>query len=97
MEIMKATTACAKTIEAIEAKRMRMINMINARIIASISEGQFECNFQVDSPAIQDGLFDYLTSLGYAVNFIPNVRNGEIYYDPDSRIMNISWEDTINE
>lgn len=95
MEIMKATTARAKTIEAIEAKRLRMINMIDARIIASVSAGQFECNFQVDSPAIQDGLFDYLTSLGYTVNFMPNEKNGKKYYDPDSRIMNVSWEDAI--
>ena len=92
MEIMNATIARAKTIEAIEAKRMRMINMIDARIIASVSAGQFECNFQVDSPAIQDGLFDYLTSLGYTVKFMPN---GKKYYDPDSRIMNVSWEDAI--
>lgn len=92
MEIMKAATARAKTIEAIEAKRLRMINMIDARIIASVSAGQFECNFQVDSPAIQDGLFDYLTSLGYAVKFMPNEKK---YYDPDSRIMNVSWEDAI--
>lgn len=95
MEVMKATTARAKTIEAIEAKRMRMINMIDARIIASVSSGQFECNFQVDSPAIQDGLFDYLTSLGYVVKFMPNEKNGKKYYDPDSRIMNVSWEDAI--
>lgn len=95
MEVMKATTAHAKTIEAIEAKRMRMINTIDARIIASVSSGQFECNFQVDSPAVQDGLFDYLTSLGYTVKFMPNEKNGKKYYDPDSRIMNVSWEDAV--
>lgn len=95
MEVMNATIARAKTIEAIEVKRKRMIDMIDARIIASVSAGQFECNFQIDSPAIQDELFDYLTSLGYAVKFMPNEKNGKKYYDPDSRIMNVSWEDAI--
>ena len=94
MEIMKATTARAKTVEAIEAKRMRMINMIDARIIASVSAGQFECNFVIDSPAIQDGLFDYLTSLGYAVNFSQTEKN-RLKNGPDSRIMTVSWEDAI--
>jgi hypothetical protein len=95
MEVMKATTARAKTIEAIEAKRRRMVDMIDARITASVAAGKFECNFLVDSPAIQDGLFDYLTSLGYAVKFMPNEKNGKKYYDPNSRIMNVSWEDAI--
>jgi hypothetical protein len=95
MEVMKATTARAKTIEAIEAKRRRMIDMIDARITASVAAGKFECNFLVDSPAIQDGLFDYLTSLGYAVKFMPHVRNGEKYYDSDSRIINVSWEEAV--
>lgn len=94
MEIMKATTARAKTIEAIEAKRMRMINMIDARIIASVSLGQFECNFVIDSPAVQDGLFDYLTSLGYAVHFSQTEKNC-LKNGPDSRIMTISWENDI--
>ena len=75
MEVMKATTARAKTIEAIEAKRRRMIDMIDARITASVAAGKFECNFVIDSPAIQDGLFDYLTSLGYAVYFSQTDKN----------------------
>ena len=95
MEVMKATTARAKTIEAIEDKRRRMIDMIDARITASVAAGEFECNFLVDSPAIQDELFDYLTSLGYAVKFMPNEKNGKKYYDPNSRIMNVSWEDAV--
>lgn len=94
MEIMKATTARAKTIEAIEAKRRRMIDMIDARITASVAAGKFECNFLIDSPAIQDGLFDYLTSLGYAVHFSQTEKN-RLKNGPDSRIMNVSWEDAI--
>ena len=94
MEVMKATTAHAKTIEAIEAKRRRMIDMIDARITASVAAGKFECNFLVDSPAIQDGLFDYLTSLGYAVHFSPAGKQHILEY-PESRVMTISWEDAV--
>ena len=94
MEVMKATTARTKTIEAIEAKRRRMIDMIDARITASVAAGKFECNFLVDSPAIQDGLFDYLTSLGYVVHFSQTDKN-RLKNGPDSRIMNVSWEDAI--
>lgn len=94
MEVMKATIARAKTTEAIEAKRRRMIDMIDARITASVAAGKFECNFLVDSPAIQDGLFDYLTSLGYAVHFSQTEKN-RLKNGHDSRIMNVSWEDAI--
>lgn len=93
MEIMKAAVAHRKTIKAIEAARARIINQIDGRIIASIAAGRFECDFQVSSPAVQDELFDYLTSLGYAVKFKPDEANNERF--PDSRIMNVSWEDAI--
>lgn len=95
MEIMKATTARIMTIKSIEAKRTRLLENMNSRILATISAGQFECNFRVDSPVLQNELFDYFTSLGYDVKFMPNEENGKKYYDPDSRIMNISWEDAI--
>ena len=88
MEIMKAITARKMTVDAIEAKRARMLDIINTRILTNISLGEFECDFIIDSPAIQDGLFDYFTSLGYEVYFSP-IPNS------DSRIMNISWEDAI--
>jgi len=92
MEIMKATTARIMTVKAIEAKRSRLLETMNSRILATISAGQFECNFRVDSPVLQDELFDYFTSLGYNVKFTSNEKK---YYDPDSRIMTISWEDAI--
>lgn len=90
MEVMKATTARDKTIKAIQAKRECLLKKIDARITATISKGQFKCNFMIDSPTLQDELFDSLTSLGYAVHFssLPN---------SDSRIMIVSWEDTNNE
>lgn len=88
MEIMNAFTARTKTIDAIQAKYEYLLKKIDARITATISKGQFECVFVIDSPAIQDRLFDYFTSLGYAVHFSP-VANS------DSRIMTISWEDAI--
>ena len=94
MEVMKATTARAKTIEAIEAKRRRMVDMIDARITASVAAGKFECNFLVDSPAIQDGLFDYLTSRGYSVRFSGNEKD-ILKYGTECRTMNVSWEDAI--
>ena len=93
MEIMQATTARKMTVKAIEEKRARMLDMMNTRISTNISLGKFECDFIIDSPAVQDELFDYFTSLGYTVKFMPNEKNGKKYYDPDSRIMNISWED----
>ena len=92
MGIMKATTAHAKTIEAIEAKRMRMISMVDARIIGSVSAGKFECNFLIDSPALQDELFNYLTSLGYKVRFSWTGKQ-HVLEHPDSRVMTVSWED----
>ena len=95
MEIMKATTARIMTVKTIETKRAHLLETMNSRILATISAGQFECNFRVDSPVLQDELFDHFTSLGYAVKFMPNEKNGKKYYDPDSRIMNISWEDAI--
>lgn len=88
MEIMKATTARIMTVKAIEAKRARLLDTMNTRIINNISLGKFECNFRIDSPMLQDELFDHFTSLGYAVHFSP-ISNS------DSRIMNISWEDAI--
>lgn len=94
MEVMKATTARKMTIDAIEAKRARMLDMMNTRILTNISLGKFECDFIVDSPAIQDGLFDYFTSLGYAVRFSQTKKNC-LKNGPDSRIMNVSWEDAI--
>ena len=94
MEVMKATIAREKTIEAIEAKRAHMLNMINTRIMTNISLGKFECDFLIDSPTIQDGLFDYFTSLGYAVHFSPAGKQ-HILKCPDSRVMIVSWEDAI--
>ena len=85
---MKATTARKMTVKAIEEKRARMLDMMNNRIMTNISLGKFECDFVIDSPALQDELFDSLTSLGYAVHFSP-ISNS------DSRIMNVSWEDAI--
>lgn len=94
MEIMKATTARKMTIDAIEAKRARMLDMMNTRILTNISLGKFECNFIIDSPATQDGLFDYFTSLGYDVHFSQTEEN-RLKNGADSRIMNVSWEDAI--
>ena len=94
MEVMKATTARAKTIEAIEAQRARMLDMMNTRILTNISLGKFECDFVIDSPAIQDGLFDYFTSLGYTVSFSPTGKQHTLKC-PDSRVMTVSWEDAI--
>lgn len=93
MGIMKATTAHAKTIEAVEAKRMHMISMVDARIIGSVAAGNFECNFRVDSPIIQDYLFDYFTAQGYKVNFSELSPRDRQLAPADARIMNISWED----
>lgn len=94
MEIMKATIAHKMTVDAIEAKRARMLDMMNTRILTNISLGKFKCNFVIDSPAIQDGLFDYFTSLGYAVRFSPAGKQ-HILKCPDSRVMTVSWEDAI--
>ena len=96
MEIMKATTAHKMTVDAIEAKCVRMLDAMNTRILTNISLGKFECDFRIDSPAIQDGLFDYFTSLGYTVRFLQTEKNC-LKNGPDSRIMTISWEDAINE
>lgn len=94
MGIIKATTARAKTIEAIEAQRARMLDMMNTRIMTNISLGKFECDFLIDSPTLQDELFDYFTSLDYAVRFSPAGKQHTINC-PDSRIMTVSWEDAI--
>lgn len=96
MEIMKATTARKMTIDAIEAKRARMLDAMNTRILTSISLGKFECDFIINSPAIQDGFFDYFTSLGYAVRFSQTKKNS-LKNGFDSRIMTISWEGAVNE
>ena len=93
MEIMKATTARIMTVKAIEGIRTRILDMMNTRIMNSISLGKFECDFRIDSPMLQDKLFDYFTSLGYAVKFMP--PNDKKYCELDSRIMIISWEDAI--
>ena len=85
MEIMNAFTARAKTIDAIQAKRDCLLKNIEARITATISKGEFECTFIMDSPVLQDELFDYLTKRNYAVHFSQT----------DSRIMTVSWEDAI--
>lgn len=92
MEIMKATTAHKMTIEAIEKKRAHMLDMMNTCIMNNISLGKFECDFVIDSPALQDGLFDYFTSLGYAVHFSQTEKN-RLKNGPDIRIMTVSWED----
>ena len=94
MEIMKATTARAKTIEAIEEKRARMLDIMNTRIMTNISLGKFECDFLIDSPALQDELFDYFASLGYAVRFSQAGKQHTLK-SPDSHVMTISWEDAV--
>ena len=94
MEIMKATTARKMTVDAIEEKRARMLDMMNTRIMTNISLGKFECDFLIDSPTMQDELFDYFTSLGYAVRFSPAGKQ-LILKCPNSRIMTVSWEDAI--
>ena len=96
MEIMNAFTARSKTIDAIQAKYDCLLKQIDARIIATVSKGQFECNFVIDSPALQDELFDYLTKRNYAVHFSQTDKN-RLKNGSDSRIMTISWEDAINE
>lgn len=94
MEIMKATTAHKMTVKVIEEKCAHMLDMMNTRIMTNISLGKFECDFIIDSPAIQNELFDYFTSLGYAVRFSQTEKNC-LKNGPDSRIMNVSWEDAI--
>lgn len=94
MEIMKATTARKMTVDAIEARRARMLDMINTRIMTNISLGNFECNFIIDSPALQDELFDYLTARDYTVRFSQQEKI-TLKYGPDTRIMTVSWEDAI--
>lgn len=88
MMVMKATTAHTMTKKVIEAKRECMLKNMNARILNAIDSCKFECDFIIDSPALQDEFFDYFTSLGYAVHFSP-ISNS------DSRFMTISWEDAI--
>lgn len=83
MKIMKATTAHKMTIDAIKAQRARILDKMNTRIMTSISLGKFECDFVIDSLTLQDELFDYFTSLDYAVHFSP-ISNS------DSRIMTVS-------
>jgi len=94
MEIMKATTARKMTVNAIEEKRARMLDMMNTRIMTNISLGKFECDFLIDSPALQDELFDYFASLGYAVRFSPAGKQHTLNC-PNSRVMTVSWEDAI--
>ena len=88
MKIMKATIARRMTIDAIKAQRARMLDKMNTRIMTNISLGKFECDFVIDSPTLQDELFDYFTSLDYVVHF-SSISNS------DSRIMTVSWEDAI--
>ena len=95
MEIMDATVARKMTIEAIEDVRNRILDAMNTRILTNVSLGKFKCAFEIDSPVLQDTLFDYFTARNYTVHFSPNEKNGKKYYDPDSRIMTISWEDAI--
>lgn len=94
MEIMKAATAREMTVKAIEGKFTRMLDMMNTRIMTDISLGRFESEFRFDDPAIQDKLFDYFTSLGYAVRFSQTIKHVS-KYGRDSYIMTISWEDAI--
>ena len=94
MEVMNAFTARAKTIDAIQAKYDCLLKQIEARITATISKGQFECDFVIDSPVLQDELFDYLTKRHYAVYFSQTDKN-RLKNGPDSRIMTVSWEDAI--
>lgn len=94
MEVMQATIAHKMTIEAIDAKRARMLDMMNTRIMTNISLGKFECDFILDSPAVQDEMFDYFVARGYAVRFSRVGKRHALEY-PDSRIMTISWEDAV--
>ena len=94
MEIMNAATARKMTDEALEAKFSRVLDMINTRILTTISSGLFECNFKVDSFTLQDKLFDYLTSRGYAIHYSKNEKD-ILKYGTECRTMNISWEDAI--
>ena len=94
MEIMKATTAHEMTMKAIEEKRARMLDMMNTRIMTNVSLGKFECDFIIDSPAVQDEMFDYFVARGYAVRF-SRVGKRHALECPDSRVMTISWEDAV--
>ena len=94
MEVMQATIARKMTMKAIEEKRARMLDMMNTRIMTNISLGKFECDFLIDSSTLQDELFDYFTSLGYAVRFSPAGKRHTLEC-PDSRVMTVSWEDAI--
>ena len=94
MEVMQATIARKMTMKAIEEKRARMLDMMNTRIMTNISLGKFECDFLIDSSTLQDELFDYFTSLGYAVRFSPAGKRHILEY-PNSRVMTISWEDAV--
>lgn len=85
MKIIRATTAHKMTIDAIKAKRDRILDKMSTRITTNISLGKFECEFLIDPPMVLDELSDYFTSLGYAVHFSP-VSNS------DSYIMTVSWE-----
>lgn len=94
MEIMQATIARKMTDEALDVKFSHVLDMINTRILTTISSGLFECNFKIDSFALQDRLFDYLTSRGYNVRFSGNEK--DIWkYGTECRTMTISWEDAI--
>ena len=94
MEIMNAATARARTIEAIEEKRARILDMMNTRIMTNISLGNFECNFIIDSSTMQNEMFDYFVARGYAVHFSQAGKQHTLEH-PDSRVMTISWEDAV--
>lgn len=92
MEIMKAAVAREMTNEALETNFSRVLDIINMRILTAISSGSFECDFKVNSFVMQDKLFDYLTSRGYAIHFSKNEKD-ILKYGIECRTMNISWED----
>ena len=96
MENINATVAHEMTNKVLEAKFSHVLGMINTRILTAISSGLFECTFKISSSVLQDKLFDYLTSRGYAIHFSENEKD-ILKYGTECRTMYISWENDFDD
>lgn len=92
MEVMPARLANLRTIESCEEKYKKFIEDVAIIIAGRAKEGQFKVSFRVDSVEYQNRLFDYLTGLGYTVNFFMRDERLRKLYPETCRIVEVSWE-----
>ena len=94
MKFISASEAHAQTLKAFDKEYESVLDMVSARIDASVKKGFFYTTVRINNYMLQHRVFTYLTSLGYKISYLES--KDEDKYSAESQVMRISWEEVDN-